>query len=294
MPTFLLVITGTHPSIAGAIFLGTQAVSATLVGYNNLTQVMPSAQLDEVFVNSHDRLVWHTAHTLRALRKCMDQLGDYYKNMQADDVPSDVLHPAPHFKEFQSGQDSFQLMYRSHLLGDQLSERSVFLADAVPRSNPNSPIKCVVKYAERYGKEAHEFMAAANVAAELLYCEWDKTVGLWVVVTRYYKRKEKAIPTEQSRARLRKGLEDLHKKGLVHGDVRGGNILVDSNGDAWLIDFDWSERVKVARYPSLLNDKLQWVSGVEAGNLIMPEHDIGMFELYLLELENRKLKEGSA
>jgi hypothetical protein len=146
MPTFLLGITGPHLSIAGAIFLGTRAVSATLVGYNNLTQVMPSAQLDKAFVNSHDRLVWHTAHTLRALRKCMDQLGHYYKNMQADDVPSDVLHPAPHFKEFQSEQDSFQLMYRSHLLGDQLSERSVFLADAVPKS-----VRCEVRRAVRKG-----------------------------------------------------------------------------------------------------------------------------------------------
>jgi hypothetical protein len=144
-----------------------------------------------------------------------------------------------------------------------------------------------VKYAERYGKEAHKIMAAADVAAELLYCEWDETVGLWVVVTRYYECKTTAIPTEQSIARLREGLQDLHRKGLVHGDVRGANILVDSNGDARLIDFDWSERVEVARYPSLLNDKLVWVSGVNAGNLITPEHDIGMFGLYLLELEQR-------
>jgi hypothetical protein len=57
MPTFLLGIAGPYVSIAGAIFLGKHAVSATLVGYNNLTQVVPSAQLDQMFVNSDDQLV---------------------------------------------------------------------------------------------------------------------------------------------------------------------------------------------------------------------------------------------
>jgi hypothetical protein len=164
----------------------------------------------------------------------------------------------------------------------------------VSNSDPNSRIKCVVKYTERYGKEGHEIMEAAKVAAELPYCEWEATVGLWVVVTRYYECKAKTMPTKESTTRLREGLEELHRKGLVHGDLRGANILVDSNGDARLIDFDWSERVGVARYPPLLNHNLEWVSGVKAGNLITPEHDIGMFASYLLELEKRKPKEGNA
>jgi serine/threonine protein kinase len=102
------------------------------------------------------------------------------------------------------------------------------------------------------------------------------------------------MPTKQSTTRLREGLEDLHRKGLVHGDVREANVLVDSNGDARLIDFDWSERMEVARYPPLLNHELEWVPGGEAGNLIAPEHDIGMFELYLLEMEKRKPKASNA
>jgi len=291
MPAFLLGIAGPYLSITGAVFLG-RAVSATLVGYNSLKPVMTSAQIDKKFVNSHDRLVWHTAHTLRALGKCMGLLDDYYQNKQADDVPSDVLHPAPHVKEFRSEKGRFQLMYRSHLLDNQLSARSVFLADAVPELDPNSPIKCVVKFTERYGKEGHEIMAAAEVAAELLYCEWEATVGLWVVVTRYYECKAKTMPTQESITRLRKGLETLHINRLVHGDIREANILVDSNGDARLIDFDWSERVGVARYPSLLNPDLKWVAGVEAGHLITPEHDNGMFGSYLEKLEKHKPKEG--
>jgi hypothetical protein len=224
----------------------------------------------------------------------MALLDDYYQNMQAGDVPSDVLHPAPHFKEFRSEKGCFKLTYRSHLLGKPLSARSVFLAEAVPESGPNSLIKCVVKFTERYGKEGHETMAAAEVAAELLYCEWEAAVGLWVVVTRYYECKAKAMPTQEGVTRLREGLEALHREGVVHGDVREANILVDSNGDAQLIDFDWSERVGMAQYPSLLNRELGWVSGVKAGHLITLKHDNGMFGLYLSELEKRKPKEARA
>ena len=199
MPAFLVGVAGPHWIIAGAIYLGA-TVSATLTGYNSLTQAMPSAQLDRRFVNSHDQTVWHTAHTLLALRKCLDSLDSYYENMRAEtgDVPSDMLRLAPHFKEFQSEKGRFTLTYRSYLLGDQLSSRSVFLADATSESEPESRIKCVVKFTEKYGKDGHEIMAAAGVAPELMYCKWEAAVGLWVVVTKYYEFQVGAVPTQES------------------------------------------------------------------------------------------------
>jgi len=108
MPAFLVGMAGPHLIIAGAIYLGA-VVSATLTGYNSLTQAMPFAQLDKGFVSSCDQAVWHTAHTLRALHKCLDLLDAYYQNMQPEtgDVPSDVSRPAPHFKEFQSERGRF-------------------------------------------------------------------------------------------------------------------------------------------------------------------------------------------
>ena len=212
MPAFLVGMAGPHLIIAGAIYLGA-VVSATLTGYNSLTQAMPFAQLDKGFVSSRDQAVWHTAHMLLALRKCLDLLDTYYQNMQPEtgDVPSDVLRPAPHFKEFQSERGHFTLTYRSHLLGDQLSQRSVFLADAVPESEPESRIKCVVKFTEQYGTEGHEVMAVAGVAPELLYCKWEETVGLWVVVMKYYEFQVGAVPTQESINQLREGLAALHQ-----------------------------------------------------------------------------------
>lgn len=37
-------------------------------------------------------------------------------------------------------------------------------------------------------------------------------------------------------------IEYLQSRGLVHGDIRGENILVSSNGDALLSDFGLSRR----------------------------------------------------
>ena len=294
MPAFLVGVAGPYMIVAGAIYLGA-VVSATLTGYNSLTQAMPSAQLDRRFVNSRDQSVWHIAHTLRALRKCLDSLDAYYENMQAEtgDVPSDILHLAPHFKEFQSENGRFTLTYRSHLLDDQLSPRSVFLADAAPKSDPESQIKCVVKFTERYGKEGHEIMAAAGVAPELVYCKWEATVGLWVVVTKYYESQVGAVPTQESIDQLREGLAALHQAGFVHGDIREANILVSKEGHAQLIDFDWSEQAGTARYPSLVNPKVKWVPEAKPGDLITSQHDTDMLGLYVSDMDERKLKKAT-
>lgn len=137
---------------------------------------MPSTRLDTGLVSSRDQMVWRTAHTLRTLSTCLDALDDYYEAM--GDMPSDVLHPAPHFKECQLENGCLTVTYRSHLLGDQLSPRSMSLADAVLESAPKSPSQCVVKFAEQYGVEGHRIMEVAGVAPELLYCNWEATVGL--------------------------------------------------------------------------------------------------------------------
>jgi Protein kinase domain len=116
----------------------------------------------------------------------------------------------------------------------------------------------VVKFAERYNKRAHEIMVKAIMAADLLYCAWEQTVGLWVVIMKYYDCDPKAPLSEADIKQLETGLQKLHSKNLVHGDIRRPNTLVDANGHPRLIDFDWSGEVGQAWYPAHLNGNLGW------------------------------------
>ena len=79
----------------------------------------------------------------------------------------------------------------------------------------------------------------------------------------------------------------------MHGDVREANILVSEEGHAQLIDFDWSERAGTARYPSLVNPKVKWVSEAKPGRLIMPQHDTDMFGFYVSDMNERRLKKAT-
>lgn len=69
----------------------------------------------------------------------------------------------------------------------------------------------------------------------------------------------------------------MHAKGLVHGDVRDTNILVDhkslakGTGDVQvhIIDFDWPGLVRVAKYPLGINRKtIRRPDGARGGELI--------------------------
>jgi len=116
-------------------------------------------------------------------------------------------------------------------------------------------------------------MAVAGVAPGLLYCKWEETVGLWVVVMKYYEFQVGAVPTQESINQLREGLAALHQAGFVHGDVREANILVEKGGHARLVDFDWSGQAGTARYHSLLNPKVRWVhEATVLGNVLHLDH----------------------
>src|SRR4051794_24668377 len=43
--------------------------------------------------------------------------------------------------------------------------------------------------------------------------------------------------TKQQRSKALKGLEAIHKHGILHNDIQEENILVNDNEDIYLIDF---------------------------------------------------------
>ena len=274
MPAFLIGLAGPHIKIAGAIFLD-RVISATLVGYDNLTPALQFTQLDEGYTSHHDRCVIHLVHTLRALKKCLDKLTAEYSSMEEGDLhtfetPTGTL-PAPHFRSFTSLKNiKYTLKYCSHLLNKSREPRSVFLAEA---TSDLGSVPCVVKLTDRYDKDAHVSMEKISMAAGLLYCSWEDSVDLVVVITKYYDCSMEAPLSDGALQQLKTGLKTLHGQNLVHGDLWRPNILIDEEGCVKLIDFEWSGKVGVVRYPALLNPEIPWPEGVEVGGLIQSEHD---------------------
>jgi len=64
-------------------------------------------------------------------------------------------------------------------------------------------------------------------------------IGMTIVSTSLSKQKIK----KQQKTRVIKGLEAIHKHGILHNDIRKENILINDNDDIYLIDFRMASRV---------------------------------------------------
>jgi len=51
--------------------------------------------------------------------------------------------------------------------------------------------------------------------------------------------------TKRQRSRAIKGLETIHKHGILHNDIWEESILINDNGDVYLIDFGMASRADV-------------------------------------------------
>ncbi|EPS95337.1 hypothetical protein FOMPIDRAFT_1025825 [Fomitopsis schrenkii] len=276
MPAFILAIAGPHISVSGVIFLDG-------VVSQRLTPLIPLAQsysdnprLDE---DGMGMVTWGGKHTMeiarlfKSLRESVDELDDYYLTIQK---PSDFA-PAPHFRSF----GEVKLTYLSRLPEDRrpCDRRTIFLAEA--HGGGEDGTQCVVKFADRYGRRAHEFMYERGVAARLMhYEEVPSAGGLFAVVTEYVEHKPDAVPSTEGMEKLAKALLELHdKEKLVLGDLRSPNVLVDSSGQPQLIDFDWSGPDGKMRYPGDLNTTdIKWPEGAGPYAFITKEHDVAMLE----------------
>jgi serine/threonine protein kinase len=119
-------------------------------------------------------------------------------------------------------------------------------------------------------------MEKYGAAVELLYCNWEPTVGRWVVITKYHEPLSLEKQSQADINHLRKALVNLHDQGYVHGDVRAPNIIVDKDDKPRFIDFDWSHKIGEARYPNSLNPAINWPRESDGGGLIKAEHELEM------------------
>lgn len=181
----------------------------------------------------------------------------------------------PHFQTF--GRST--LTYKARLL-PQHPEKTIFEAACTDDVDPN-PKRVVVKFARYYSKAAHEYLQKLTppLAPKLLYCEKVEMLGdWWAVVMEYIESKPLTKDNkEEVKASVEKAMKELHDIGFVHGDLRDVNVLVQDHG-AMIVDFDWADRVEEAKYPILLNEKVDWPEDATAGGPITKEHDEDMLK----------------
>lgn len=109
---------------------------------------------------------------------------------------------------------------------------------------------------------------------------------------------DKLVP-ETVLSDVRAALKALHQKGFVFGDLRPPNVVLcdrqASDGTTvlgvLLVDFDWSGPQGQQRYPSSLNDSVEWPQGAEPYGIIAFAHDLAMLER-LESLEGTKTSSG--
>ncbi|CAD8184142.1 unnamed protein product [Paramecium pentaurelia] len=81
------------------------------------------------------------------------------------------------------------------------------------------------------------------------------------------------------------GLEYLHKKGILHLDLKSSNILLDCNGQVKISDFGCSRQNKENLYQSILQGSVPWMAPeVVRQERIGPASDIWSFGCLILEM----------
>ena len=76
-------------------------------------------------------------------------------------------------------------------------------------------------------------------------------IGMTTVDTSLSEQKIK----KQQKTRAIKGLEAIHRHGILHNDIREENILINDNGDIFLIDFGMASREDTKKKRKLFEEE---------------------------------------
>ncbi|GBB94280.1 hypothetical protein RclHR1_23230002 [Rhizophagus clarus] len=74
--------------------------------------------------------------------------------------------------------------------------------------------------------------------------------------------------TKRQRTKALKGLEAIHKHGILHNDIREKNILINDNGDIYLIDFGMASREDTKKKRKLFDEKQLKLSQLLDGYIV--------------------------
>ena len=257
-----------------------------------------------------DSRVYSLARVFTSLRLAVATLDKYYDQVWEDPNIPIYAPPKPHprlfpyptrFDEYRAEADG----------GPKCTEFEYIDAFGADPTNvaflakvKSSDRKLVVKFVDRYGLEAHQLLADAEMAPRLLYCGLldgksdartagghtqgsTKLRGLHVgpirmVVMEFVEGKtaEEMFPLpDDAREKTEKAIRKLYDAQLVFGDLRGPNVMF-SGDNVLLIDFDWAGKVNEARYPRNLSTRVNWPRKAEELEMqpILMSHDRFMLD----------------
>jgi serine/threonine protein kinase len=280
-PSFLIATSGPWVVVLGAVI-------ADMVVVQRLT--------DSVWVVSdsalHESRISNVARMFHSLRMGFERLHLYYRGLK----PTGDLSPStrffPSITAYHDGSEIIPFEYLGYLENDS----SCTAIRARTCTRPTRDI--VVKFTERYSVSAHEVLTEAGLATKLLYSgppgrditqTQPSYQPLIMVVMDYVdgrtlvaaKNTMKTETEDKVRKDVRQAIELLHDRGLVFGDLRPPNVLIDGDNEVKLIDFDWAGEQGQVRFPSLISSSVRWPDGVKAMDIIEYAHDYDMLSRLL-------------
>ncbi|KAL0945302.1 hypothetical protein HGRIS_000808 [Hohenbuehelia grisea] len=280
-PSFVIGIAGPWIVIMGAIFTS-HIIVQRLTGFLWLG-------LDRAI---NENRVVQLARVFYALRLGVKRLSEYYnQTIFSPTARKDRFYPLA-----TSYRDHEDRVVEFHYLRPLQKSNPSCAAFLVQRKNSGQQM--VVKFVERYGKDAHSLLQTHKFAPPLLYCGsvWmsgheEMGCSSWKMVVMEYipgatlaeEYGNKEVP-DSVRVAVRTATQLLHDKDLVHGDLRRPNIMVPADHgaghrDVLIVDFDWSGRDGEAYYPLNLSKSIAWPTGVEECGAIIKCHDLAMIDL---------------
>ncbi|KDQ08804.1 hypothetical protein BOTBODRAFT_59154 [Botryobasidium botryosum FD-172 SS1] len=198
------------------------------------------------------RRVDHISKHFDVVREALQSLRQYYKGVQPrsrDTKDPARLRPNPTLRPTSTRSSHTRL--EGLVFEDRMSFGDMQYNPALWRARYRGR-PALVKFTERYSVRTHQLLAGCSPpkAPELYFAE--KIVGgIWMIVMKRLKETnaentflDQALPSSVVND-VKAALDVLHKGGLVFGDLRRSNIMVQLENDVYrakLIDFDNSGR----------------------------------------------------
>lgn len=267
-PCFLVEIAGPWITVFGAVYVQKVIVKDLTRSIYLQPDVLDPSSTDTPF------------QLFYALRRALRDLRQYYKSLPCQPTSSRFF---PYVRSYKLPSGAIMdIDYKEPISPDE--SKATYLA------KQGDGKEVVVKFTPTYNARAHRLLADRGFAPELIYdgTEGPRYGGLLMIVMEDAKggtlsRLLNSSPRPPwSRldtiiTSVKQAIELLHAENLVFGDLRTPNILVDGD-DVKLVDYDWCGVHGEDRYPFIINDAIDWASGVESSAIMYKAHDLHMLK----------------